>query len=233
MKLIVQDIEKAFGEKKVLQKACASFESGKIYGLLGRNGAGKTTLFRMIYDDLEKDGGEVLLEEEGRSKSLEHKEVGMVFSQPVLPNFLTGYEFIRFFSDVHGGIKGESIEDSFQRFGFDDGDMNRLIIGYSHGMKSKLHLMCMAIAKPKIILLDEPLTSLDVVIAAEMKKMLLELKEDRILIISTHILQLAKDLCDEIVLLKDGKLQELTNLTKDNPDYEEEVIRALTEEEDV
>ena len=93
--------------------------------------------------------------------------------------------------------------------------------------------MCMAIAKPKIILLDEPLTSLDVVIAAEMKKMLLELKEDRILIISTHILQLAKDLCDEIVLLKDGKLQELTNLTKDNPDYEEEVIRALTEEEDV
>ena len=66
-----------------------------------------------------------------------------------------------------------------------------------------------------------------------MKKMLLELKEDRILIISTHILQLAKDLCDEIVLLKDGKLQELTNLTKDNPDYEEEVIRALTEEEDV
>ena len=83
-------------------------------------------------------------------------------------------------------------------------DRHRLIKGYSHGMKNKLQMLGFLISRPKIILLDEPLTSFDVVVANEMKHLLLEMKEEHILIFSTHILQLARDLCDEIVLLHNG-----------------------------
>ena len=181
---------------------------------------------------MERDEGEILLKEGEEIHSLSGEEVGMVFSQPILPNFLTGYEFIRFYMDIHDEDGDRSPEEYFQRYQFSEEDMHRLIIGYSHGMKSKLNLMCMEIAKPKIILLDEPLTSLDVVVASEMKKMLLDLKEESILIVSTHILQLAKDLCDEIVLLRHGTLTGLKDLSKDDPDYEEEIIRQLKEDEE-
>ena len=68
---------------------------------------------------------------------------------------------------------------------------------YSHGMKNKMQMLINIIAKPEILLLDEPLTSLDVVVAEEMKQLLRALKSDRITIFSTHIMDLALDLCDE------------------------------------
>ena len=98
MKLIVQAIDKSFGQTEVLQSASQSFESGSIHGLIGRNGAGKTTLFNIIYHELEADSGQVLIEDnDGQVEPLARQDVGMLFSQPLLPDFLTGYEFIKFF----------------------------------------------------------------------------------------------------------------------------------------
>ena len=79
---------------------------------------------------------------------------------------------------------------------------------------------------PKIILLDEPLTSFDVVVANEMKHLLLEMKEEHILIFSTHILQLARDLCDEIVLLHNGVLEQLDHDLLQQNDFEDRFTAA-------
>lgn len=84
----------------VLKGATESFSSGEIHGLIGRNGAGKTTLFNIIYQELLADSGKILIEEQGEIKPIERKDVGMLFSQPLVPDFVTGYEFIRFFCDV-------------------------------------------------------------------------------------------------------------------------------------
>ena len=100
MKLIIQDIVKNFKEVSVLQGATEEFESGIIHGLIGRNGAGKTTLFNIIYHELQADSGQVLIDEDGVVKPLERKDVGMLFSEPLLPDFVTGYEFIKFFSEA-------------------------------------------------------------------------------------------------------------------------------------
>mgnify|MGYP006069241117 CR=1 FL=1 len=87
------------------------------------------------------------------------------------------------------------------------------------------------ILKPNVLLLDEPLTSLDVVVAEEMKNVLRHLKEDRILILSTHIMELALDLCDEIVILNRGGLQEVSKDQLDNDEFKDKILAMLREED--
>ena len=230
MKLIVNEIEKHFEEKEVLKGASFTFEKGKIYGLLGRNGAGKTTLFNCISHEIDFEGGSVSLEENGENRPVDFDMMGYAFSTPVLPEFLTGYEFIKFFLDIHKG-KIENplmVEEYAQMVGLDLPDLDRLLKGYSHGMKNKMQMLCLLISKPQIILLDEPLTSLDVVAAHEMKELLLAMKKDHIIILSTHILQLAQDLCDEIVLLHQGKLSGVDDLDCHDQGFEEHVMELLS-----
>lgn len=230
MKLIVNEIEKKFEEKEVLKGASFTFEKGKIYGLLGRNGAGKTTLFNCISHEIDFDSGSVSLEENGENRPVNFDMMGYAFSTPVLPEFLTGYEFIKFFLDIHKGkIENPlTVEEYAQMVGLDLPDLDRLLKGYSHGMKNKMQMLCLLISKPPIILLDEPLTSLDVVAAHEMKELLLAMKKDHIIILSTHILQLAQDLCDEIVLLHQGKLSGVDDLDCHDQGFEEHVMELLS-----
>lgn len=230
MKLIVNEIEKKFEEKEVLKGASFTFEKGKIYGLLGRNGAGKTTLFNCISHEIDFDGGSVSLEENGENRPVNFDMMGYAFSTPVLPEFLTGYEFIKFFLDIHKGkIENPlTVEEYAQMVGLDLPDLDRLLKGYSQGMKNKMQMLCLLISKPPIILLDEPLTSLDVVAAHEMKELLLAMKKDHIIILSTHILQLAQDLCDEIVLLHQGKLSGVDDLDCHDQGFEEHVMELLS-----
>lgn len=230
MKLIVDKIEKSFVEKEVLKGASFSFEKGKIYGLLGRNGAGKTTLFNCISHEIDFENGSVYLEDHGEMQPVDFDMLGYAFSTPVLPEFLTGYEFIKFFIDIHKEkIENPlTVEEYAGMVGLDLPDLDCLLKGYSHGMKNKIQMLCLLISKPQIILLDEPLTSLDVVAAHEMKELLLEMKKDHIIILSTHILQLAQDLCDEIVLLHQGKLSEVDDLDCHDKGFEEHVMEILS-----
>ena len=230
MKLIVDKIEKSFVEKEVLRGASFSFEKGKIYGLLGRNGAGKTTLFNCISHEIDFENGSVYLEDNGETQPVDFDMLGYAFSTPVLPEFLTGYEFIKFFIDIHREkIENPlTVEEYAGMVGLELPDLDCLLKGYSHGMKNKMQMLCLLISKPQIILLDEPLTSLDVVAAHEMKELLLEMKKDHIIILSTHILQLAQDLCDEIVLLHQGKLSGVDDLDCHDKGFEEHVMELLS-----
>ena len=82
-----------------------------------------------------------------------------------------------------------------------------------------------------MILLDEPLTSLDVVVALEMKRLLRSMQKDHVIIFSTHILQLATDLCDEIIVLSDGQLRQIDHEMLKKKDFEEQIIELLKDEE--
>ena len=231
MKLQLEQITKSFENKEVLKDVSFEFENGKIYALLGRNGAGKTTLFNILADEVKEDGGTMNLTIQGETRDLTIEDLSYVYSSPVLPDFLTGYEFIRFFMDINKEkLKGEeTIDDYFNLIKIDEEDRHRLIKGYSHGMKNKLQMLLFLIAKPPVILLDEPLTSLDVVVALEIKKLLKSIRKDHIIIFSTHILQLATDLCDEIVILNDGRLSLLDHEMLADPNFEEEIIERLKE----
>lgn len=109
-------------------------------------------------------------------------------------------------------------------------DRDKLLKDYSHGMKNKMQMLVNIIANPNILLLDEPLTSFDVVVAEEMKQMLKEIKKNHIIIFSTHIMELALDLCDEIVILNKGVLEEVDKNNLDNKQFKEKIIASLKEE---
>lgn len=233
MKLILENIEKAFEKKQVLKGATFEFEKGKIYGLLGRNGAGKTTLFNCVSGELKADKGNIKLQEDDYTAALDYSKIGFVFADPVLPEFLTGYEFLKFFIDINKDKIKElkSIEEYFNIIKIDEEDRFRLIKGYSHGMKNKLQMLCFLITRPPVILLDEPLSSFDVIVALEIKNLLKEIKKDHIIIFSTHILQLATDLCDEIVVLNNGILEEVPIEVLHSEEFEENIIEILKEEQ--
>lgn len=219
MKLLVKNVEKKFGENKVLKGINFEFEKGKIYGLLGRNGAGKSTFFNCINSDLDYTGEILLQDEENKTRVPDSNDIGYCVSEPVVPEFLTGREFLKFFLEINGDRvrNKKTIEEYFDMMNIDHKDMNKLLKDYSLGMKNKMQMLVNIILDSELLLLDEPLTSLDVVVAEEMKNLFKSLKKDHILIFSTHIMELALDLCDEIVILSNGVLTkvEKKNMNKD------------------
>ena len=225
-------LKKNFEKKEVLKDINFEFEKGKIYGLLGRNGAGKTTFFNCLNEDLEIDSGEFFIEDNGKQRKMEAEDIGYVLSTPNVPEFLTAREFLKFFIDINKKrIKDEkTIDEYFDFMKIEKEDRDRLLKDYSHGMKNKMQMLVNIIARPNVLLLDEPLTSFDVVVAEEMKQMLREIKKDHIIIFSTHIMELALDLCDEIVILNKGILEEIDKNNLDNEHLKNKIIDALKEE---
>ena len=106
-------------------------------------------------------------------------------------------------------------------------DQNKLMKDYSTGMKNKIQTLLGIISNKEILLLDEPLTSLDIVVQEEMKELLKSVKNSRITIVTTHILDIAIDLCDEIVILKDKKLELIEKKDLNNAKYKQNIINAL------
>ena len=235
MELVVKDLKKKFDKKEVLKGLNFKFEKGKIYGLLGRNGAGKTTFFNCLNEDIEIDSGEFYIEENNIKRKIQPEDIGYVLSTPVVPEFLTGREFLKFFLDINKDkIKNlKTIDEYFDFMKIEKEDRDKLLKDYSHGMKNKMQMLVNIIASPAVLLLDEPLTSFDVVVAEEMKQMLKDIKKDHVIIFSTHIMELALDLCDEIVILNKGYLEKINMNEINKEETKERIIQSLKEEQNV
>ena len=229
MKLEVNNLKKSYGEKLVLDDIDFSFESGKIYGLIGRNGAGKTTFFNSLNSDIDIDSGSFYLEDEYGKNSLSTNDIGYVVSTPIVPEFLTAREFLEFFMEINKDKvdKDKTVDDYFSLVQISREDQDKLLKDYSHGMKNNMQILINVIAHPRVILLDEPLTSLDVVVQDEMKKLFKSLKNKHIIIFSTHILEIAMDLCDEIIILNNGKLELIEKSNLNTKKYKDKIISSL------
>lgn len=235
MKLQVASISKKFDQKIIFDQASFIFEKGKIYGLLGRNGSGKTTFFNCIAKNLKLDEGQIQLLEEDEARNYDNTEIGFTQTYPQLPAFMTAYEFIRFYMDIHREqIKDtRKPEDWLTLVGIKEEDQHRLLKDFSHGMQNKVQMLLSLVVQPPVLLLDEPLTSFDPVAALEFKQLIREAKKDSVIIFSTHILQLAQDLCDEIVLLHHQRFQAIPSEKLHDADFEQEIVAILSDREEV
>ena len=235
MELRVEDLSKSYGNKEVLKNISFSFENGKIYGLLGRNGVGKTTFFNCLNSDITVDKGKFCLVDDSKNSELKTSDIGYVVSTPIVPEFLTAREFLQFFIEINEEkiTEKKSIDEYFDIVKIDKSDRDKLLRDYSHGMKNKMQILINIIAEPSVILLDEPLTSLDIVVQDEMKKLFRLLKKDHIIILSTHILELAMDLCDEIIILNNKTLELIEKKDLDTKEYKDKIINSLKEQKDV
>lgn len=233
MRFTINNLVKSYGSKEVLKGIDFTFEEGRIYGLLGRNGSGKTTFFNCINRDIEYNSGEFYFDVDGKRKDLSPEDIGYVVSAPVVPEFMTGREFLKFFIEVHDELKDiKPVDEYFDYMKIAEDDRDRLLRDYSHGTKNKMQMLLNIIARPPLMLLDEPLTTLDVVVAEEMKNVFRQQKEGRITIFSTHLLDVAVDLCDEIVLLNHGKLEKIDINNLDDNAMKDKILNALKESEE-
>ena len=234
MNLIVENLTKSYKDNVVLKDVNFTFDSGKIYGLIGRNGAGKTTFFNSINKDIDIDKGQILLDDIF-TNNIDINDIGYVVSTPNVPEFLTAKEFLTFFLEINKDkIKDKkTIDEYFSMVDIKKEDQNKLLKEYSQGMKNKIQMLIEIIIMPKVLLLDEPLNSLDVVVQDEIKKLLKSIKKDRIIIFSTHILEIAMDLCDEIVIINNKKLEKVEKKDLDTKKYKDKIIKCLKEDKNV
>lgn len=230
MKLEVNHLTKSYGERNILKDINISFQGGRIYGLLGRNGAGKTTFFNALNEDIDIDSGKIFLETDFGKNLLHTKDIGYVLSTPIVPEFLTGKEFLQFILDIRGNHSTKSMDELFDLVKISKEDQNKLLKDYSLGMKNKIQILMNVVSNPRIILLDEPLTSLDIVVQEDMKKLLKELKKDHIIILSTHILELALDLCDEIIILSNHTMKQVEKKQFNTKKFKDEIISQLKDD---
>ena len=176
-----------------------------------------------------------LEDDTGAARPVTADDMGYVLSTPVVPEFLTAREFLQFFLEINRGkIPYPKAPDVYLDYMcIDPANRGKLLKDFSHGMKNKMQMLVNIMADPAVLLLDEPLTSFDVVVADEMKALLRRIKSRHIILLSTHIMDLALDLCDDIVILHHGVLQEVRREDLADEAYKDRIIAALKEEPDV
>lgn len=211
MRLEAHGISKSFGSSRVLDGLALTLDGGQMVCLLGRNGAGKSTLLRILSGLLRPNAGEIRLDGETLDFADDHSRqaVGMVMHQPYLYEHLTGMENLRFYSRLYQtGLEEKELISHLNRVGLSKSGQ-KPVRGYSRGMKQRLTLARALLHEPKILLLDEPYTGLDLAGSQLLNKLLLEEQEKgRLIFATTHELTYAHQIAKRFDLLSKGKIAE-------------------------
>ncbi|RYG73261.1 ABC transporter ATP-binding protein [Lentibacillus lipolyticus] len=207
--LTVQNLRKQYDQKTVVDSISFQFASGKCVALIGPNGAGKTTTLRMLSGLLKPSSGTISFAGMNRHDDI-RKYIGYLPQHPVFYKWMTGKEFLVYVGRLAYMSKQEAEQHAFrllERVGLSEAG-NRRIGKYSGGMKQRLGIAQAMIHRPKLLMLDEPVSSLDPIGRRDVLNLMDELKQDMTILFSTHILSDADEVCDELLVLREGKLVE-------------------------
>ncbi|MHA1913709.1 MAG: ABC transporter ATP-binding protein [Promethearchaeota archaeon] len=207
----VNQLKKFFGNTKAVNGLTFSVNKGEVFGLLGPNGAGKTTTIKLLLGLLEVDEGEMSvfgLNPERNEVEIKRR-IGYVSEEPLIFKSLTPKNLFNFIASVRG-LDEERITDlvrgyleSLEAIEYYD----QLIATLSHGNKQKLQIIAAILHEPDLLILDEPIAGLDAK-SVRVVKSILELHTQRggTVLFSTHIMEIAQDLCDRIGIINKGKM---------------------------
>lgn len=207
----VQNFSKQYGANTVVKNISFTAKDGAITGFIGHNGAGKSTTINAITGVIKPTAGTILINGIDIEKDPKNakQQFGYVSDSPDHFLRLSGLEYLNFVADIYDTpIEGreEFIEGYAKRFGIYDALRNK-ILSYSHGMRQKIMVMGALIHNPSVWIMDEPLTGLDPQSAFELKQMMREhVEKGNSVFFSTHVLEVAEKLCDEIIIIKSGEL---------------------------
>mgnify|MGYP003373991736 FL=1 len=209
--LKIQNLTKHYGDKLAVDHLSLHIHPGEIYGFIGHNGAGKTTTIKACCGILPFDEGEIYVDGISvRENPLECKRrMAYIPDNPDLYEFLTGIKYLNFVADAFK-VPKEKRKPLIEKYaGMLDltKDLSQLVSSYSHGMKQKLAILSALIHEPKLMILDEPFVGLDPVAAHTVKGLMRELCDNGgAIFFSTHVLEVAEKLCDQIAIIRQGKL---------------------------
>jgi len=204
-------VVKSYGDKAAVDDVTIQVNAGEIFGFLGPNGAGKTTTIKMIVGLLRPTSGQVKVAGyDVVTQSIQAKAAcGYVPDEPNLYAKLTGRELLRFVGDLYGLDSAQSArrsEELLRLFGLNEA-ADETTDSYSHGMKQKTSLAAALVHDPKVLILDEPTVGLDPKSARLIKDILRQMAErGAAVMLSTHILEIAQNMCDRIGIINKGKV---------------------------
>lgn len=205
------ELTKSFGEVHAVRGVSFDADDGKITGLLGPNGAGKTTTLRMLYSLLPPDGGSMTIDglDPVHQPLAVKRRLGVVPDARGLYGRLTARENIAYFGKLHG-IQGAELNRRVEELVelLDLGEViDRRTEGFSQGQRVKVAIARALVHGPQTVLLDEPSNGLDVMSTRALRRFLKRLRDEgHCVVLSTHIMQEVAALCDQIVIIADGKV---------------------------
>ncbi|MBQ4062479.1 MAG: ABC transporter ATP-binding protein [Christensenellaceae bacterium] len=206
----VSNLSKSYAAHKAVSDLSFTVEDGRIYGLLGPNGAGKTTTMNMLTGYIAPSSGKVVIDGFDIFEDAEEakKRVGYLPEQPPLYPNMTVKEYLTFVAELKF-VKAADVKDqvgrAIEKTGLGDA-AGRLIRNLSKGYKQRVGIAQALVGDPKIIILDEPTVGLDPKQIIEIRELIVSLKEEHTVILSSHILQEVAAVCDHIMILSHGKL---------------------------
>jgi ABC-2 type transport system ATP-binding protein len=206
-----KNVSKTFGKLTAVKDLSFVVRPGEIYGLIGPNGSGKTTTLKMIAGLYRPTEGAVFIQGndvvEASARAKEH--IGYIPDEPNAYDRLTGREFLQFVGelfDMDRKLRDTRIEELLGEFGIHD-LAGGLFGSYSRGTKQKMSIIAAFLHEPELILIDEPMVGLDPASARIVKRMLADYAKDGgAVLLSTHTLPVADEICDKFGMLKEGVL---------------------------
>lgn len=204
----ISKLTKDFGDFRALDDINLKVNQGNLFGLLGPNGSGKSTLIKILSGQIKPSDGSVsVLNVNPVTNPIQVRKIcGIIPEQETPPSFLTAEEYLHFVSKIRGSDFKE-IDWWFDFLDFKQ-ERNKLSKDLSRGTRQKLMFAQAFLHKPKLAFIDEPLINLDPVIQNKIKKYLKDyVKKGNTIFLSTHILEIAQEICSEIAIISKGKIR--------------------------
>ena len=207
----IKNVSKKYSNHLAVDDLTLTIPNGKVVGLLGPNGAGKSTTLKMIAGILSIDKGNISID--GKDIFLQPDEAkenfGYVFDTPDMFLTMKGIDFLNFISSIYSIDRKEAMDYALNLAEKLDmkTDLNKYIADLSHGMRQKIFIISSLMHKPNNWILDEPLVGLDPKSAFHVKEIMRDIaKDNRTVLYSTHVLETAEKICDEVAIIDKGKL---------------------------
>ena len=206
----INNIDLTIGKTNILKNITVSFDEGKIHGLIGRNGSGKTMLMKCICGFVKPTDGTVFVADKQIGKDCDFPDsVGIIIETPGFIPYYSGYRNLKLLADLNKKIDKEKIRNTMQMVGLVP-DLKRHVKKYSLGMRQRLGLAQAIMENPDLLILDEPMNGLDKDGVSDMRKYLLNLKEQgKTILIASHSAEDIEILCDTVCEMDKGVLTKL------------------------
>lgn len=209
MKLEIRNVTKSFKNEEILNDISYVFEDKMIYGIVGINGSGKSVLLKIIVGLYKVSSGEVLFDNINyNNDKLFPDFIGACIEYPGFINDLSGLDNLMLLADIRKMITRDDVLETLKMVGLFN-DKDKKYANYSLGMRQKLSIAQALMENPKVIILDEPFNGIDRESVKKIQEELLRRRKDgALIIITTHIHEDIDELCDKVLYLEDGKLNE-------------------------
>ncbi len=211
----VDRVSKSFGEERVLKEVSLQLENGKVYGIIGNNGSGKTVLFKCICGFMKPDQGEITVEDKRIGIDTDFPEnIGIIIETPGFLPHNTGFRNLQILASLKGLINKEDIVRILEKVGLNPG-MKKPVSKYSLGMRQRLGIAQAIMEDPKVLILDEPFNGLDKYGVEDIRKIIIDLKnQGKTILLASHNQEDIKILCDSVYEMDAGVLKEVTEDAK-------------------